>query len=310
MRFFITLLTAFTLTLGLGAPVQSAAPNPSSQKGSLLEQNLLSAYSQGTTSQPTQSSEARSYISTDVDLNDSIQLGKIFTRNDVAVIIGIEEYLSLPSVEFAYNDSRLIKEYLVRLGMEERNIRYIKNNLATQSAFKVAIENWLPDVVNRSSKVLVYFSGHGAPEPTTGSAYLVPYDGDPSYLEDTSYSTSRLYAQLARLDVAQVNVMLDSCFSGLGERSVIAEGTRAITIQRKTPTLDPKMAVLSAASDKQISTSYPEKGHGVFTYFVLKALKDGAQDLHEIYLASKDEITNTARRKNVDQTPVYLGKGG
>ncbi|MCX8023253.1 MAG: hypothetical protein N2745_10835, partial [Syntrophorhabdaceae bacterium] len=70
-------------------------------------------------------------------------------------------------------------------------------------------------------------------------------------------------------------VKLDSCFSGAGGRSVLAKGARPLVIMSDIKTIPPNMAVLSATQGTQISVSSPEKGHGIFTYYFLKALKDG-----------------------------------
>jgi uncharacterized caspase-like protein len=64
------------------------------------------------------------------------------------------------------------------------------------------------------------------------------------------------------------------------------------------------VAVLSAAQGSQISTSSPERGHGVFTYYFLKALKDGKKTLPEIYAALAPDVENEAKQFNVQQTPA------
>jgi uncharacterized caspase-like protein len=61
--------------------------------------------------------------------------------------------------------------------------------------------------------------------------------------------------------------------------------------------------VLSATQGSQISTSSPEKGHGVFTYYFLKALKDGKKDLADIYESIKPQVEDEARAMNVQQSP-------
>ena len=61
---------------------------------------------------------------------------------------------------------------------------------------------------------LVYLSGHGAPDPKSGAAYIVPWDGDPNFLETTAYPVSRLYQKLGALKAREIVVALDSCFSG------------------------------------------------------------------------------------------------
>ena len=50
------------------------------------------------------------------------------------------------------------------------------------------------------------------------------------------------------------------------------------------------MTVMSASSGDQISSTYDEKGHGLFTYFMLKGIKnedvvkqDGSLDINELH---------------------------
>ena len=63
------------------------------------------------------------------------------------------------------------------------------------------------------------------------------------------------------------------------------------------------MAVLAATQGTQISTSSPDKGHGLLTYYFLKAIKDGKKDLTEIYSAIKPLVEDEAKTLNVTQTP-------
>ena len=165
------------------------------------------------------------------------------------------------------------------------------------------LEAWLKNKAKADSKVFVYYSGHGAPDPSTGEAYLVPYDGDPNYLSVTGYPLKRLYDNLGKLQVAEITVVLDSCFSGAGGRSVLAQGARPLVMMTTSTVLPSNIAVLSATQGSQISTSSPEKGHGIFTYYFLKALKDGKKDIAEIYEYIKPLVEDDAKQINVQQSP-------
>ena len=121
------------------------------------------------------------------------------------------------------SDAGLVKDYLKALGFQERNIEFITDDRATFSGITKTIEAWLPNRVKKDSRIFVYYSGHGAPEPKTGDAYIVPFDGDPNYLEVTGYPLKRLYDKLGKLEAQEVIVLLDSCFSGAGGRSVLAK---------------------------------------------------------------------------------------
>ncbi|MBI5205624.1 MAG: caspase family protein, partial [Nitrospirae bacterium] len=116
---------------------------------------------------------------------------KVIGDNDIAVIIGIERYQGIPKSDYSYGDAKLVKGYLTALGFKERNIEFIADERATQSSIKKTVETWLPNRIKSDSKVVIYYYGHGAPEPKTGDAYIVPFDGDPNYLEDTGYSLKR-----------------------------------------------------------------------------------------------------------------------
>ena len=242
-------------------------------------------------------------VKSDVDKPFFGVTDKIMGDNDMAVVIGVEKYQDLPASDYSSSDAKLMKEYLVSLGVKERNIELLLNERATQSSIKKTVETWLPNRIKSDSKVVIYYSGHGAPDAKTGDAYIVPFDGDPNYLEDTGYPLKRLYDKLGKLQVAEVIVLLDSCFSGAGGRSVLAKGARPLVMMVDTGVLSSNMAVLSATQGTQISTSSPEKGHGVFTYYFLKALKDGKKDIAEIYDYIKPLVEDEAKQINVQQSP-------
>ncbi len=219
------------------------------------------------------------------------------------MVIGIEKYLNAPSSDYSYDDAVLVKAYLVALGMKERNIELLLNEKATQSGIRKSIETWLPNRVKKGNRVFVYYSGHGAPEPASGEAYIVPADGDPNYLSDTGYPLQRLYEKLGRLQAAEVVIALDSCFSGAGGRSVLAKGARPLVMTTQAAFRSQNMAIITATQGAQISTSSPEKKHGVFTYYFLKALQQGKKSLEEVYAYLKPLVEDEAKMLNVAQTP-------
>ncbi|BFU94108.1 MAG: exported protein of unknown function [Nitrospira sp.] len=263
----------------------------------------------------TQVSVARAERSSDVDILPQVAVKPQKTR--YAVIIGIEQYRqSLPVVEFASHDAYIMREYLTKtLGYPDENVVLVVNERAAKSDLEKYIERWLPNRVEKDSSVLIYYSGHGAPNPTTQEGFLVPYDGDPTFLEITGYPLKRLYEQLAKLPAREILVVLDSCFSGSGGRSVIAKGARPLVISMENPVLaGDKLVVMTASSASQISSTYDQKNHGLFTYFFLKGLqgaadanKDGAIDLDELYGYVKPQVAGVARREfNNDQVPQLI----
>lgn len=224
-------------------------------------------------------------------------------HNAVAIVIGIEKYQSLPTAGFVRSDAGLMREYLKAMGYQDRNIEFLTDDRATFTSIRKAIETWLPNRINTQSRVTVYYAGHGAPDPQSGEAYIVPYDGDPNYLPDTGYPLKRLYERLEKLPAKQVVVMIDACFSGAGGRGVLAAGARSLVRIEKAKPKGARIVVLTSTQGSQISTSSPDKKHGLFTYYLLKALQENNQDLSAVFDYLKPRVEDEAKRMNVEQTP-------
>jgi len=258
----------------------------------------------------------KTIIRSDVDDLPSVKAKQ--NKNAYAIVIGIENYRQkLPKADYATHDAQTVTEYLTKvMGYPEENIVTLTNEHATKSDFEKYFEKWLPNNVENGSTVLVYYSGHGAPNTKTGDAYLVPYDGDPSFIEQTGYPLKKLYESLNKLPAKEIIVALDSCFSGAGGRSVIAKGARPLVMNLQNNTaLSKNMTVLSASSGDQISSTYDEKGHGLFTYFMLKGIKnenvikpDGSIKMDDLFGYIKPQVERIARKQfNNEQTPQLIG---
>ncbi|MDP2681544.1 MAG: ankyrin repeat domain-containing protein [Deltaproteobacteria bacterium] len=258
-------------------PKQEVASQPSQGISKEELKTIVQAAVEGA---KTQKQESKSpSVQSDIDKPSFNTAEKIMGDNDLAVIIGIEGYQGIPKSDYSYDDANLVGDYAKAMGFKPRNIELLLEERATKSAIEKIIKTWLPNKAKPDSRVFIYYSGHGAPEPKTGDAYIVPFDGDPNYLSDTGYPLKSLYDSLGKLQVAEVTVVLDACFSGAGGRSVLAKGSRPLVMMADVSVLSSNMAVLSATQGTQISTSSTEKGHGVFTYYFLKALKDGKKRL-------------------------------
>jgi uncharacterized caspase-like protein len=154
--------------------------------------------------------------------------------------------------------------------------------------------------------VFVYFSGHGAPDPASGQAYLMPWDGDPKFLENTGYPLKRLYEKLGALKTKDVVVALDACFSGAGGRSVLAKGVRPL-VGKVDMGGSGHVSVLAASGGDEITGTLEDQGHGLFTYYLLKGLnaRRGASSLLPLFDYLRPKVQDAARRDNRDQTPQF-----
>jgi uncharacterized caspase-like protein len=200
------------------------------------------------------------------------------------------------------------------LGYPQENVVTLINDRAAKSDFEKYFEKWLSNNVEEGGRVFIFFSGHGAPNPKTGHAYIVPYDGDPSFIDQTGYSLKRMYDVLSKLPAKEIIVTLDSCFSGAGGRSVIAKGSRPLVMSMSSSVIPKNATVLTAATGDQISMTYDEKGHGLFTYFMLKGIKnedvlkqDGSIKMDDLFSYLKPQVERIARKQyNNEQTPQLI----
>ncbi len=230
--------------------------------------------------------------------------------HDLAVAVGVEHYSDLPDARYAVRDARAVYRHLLALGVPPRNVVFLADDKAGLASLEKYLELWLPRRVKEDSRVYFFFSGHGAPDPVTGAAYLVPWDGDANYLKKTGFPLKRLYADLSELGARQTFVALDACFSGAGPRSVLASNVRPLVtrVESALPR-DPTLTVLTASGPRQVSVSLDRVGHGAFTYYLLKGLDGEAADASgrvtaaglERYLAPR--VEDAARGFGRDQTP-------
>lgn len=233
-------------------------------------------------------------------------------------MIGIESYRQkLPRADYAVADAKIISEYLTKtMGYPEENVITLLNDRALKSDLEKYFDRWLSNNVDENGRVFIYYSGHGAPNTRNGDAYLVPFDGDPTFITETGYSLARLYDSLGKLPAKEIIVVLDSCFSGGGGRSVLAKGAKPLVITINALTIKKNISVMTASSADQISSAYEERGHGLFTYFLLKGLKnenvirqDGSIKMDDLFKYIKPQVERIARKQfNNEQSPQLVGR--
>ena len=164
--------------------------------------------------------------------------------------------------------------------------------------------------VKSSSDIFVYFAGHGAPDIKKGEAYLIPYDGDPNYPSQTGYSINKIYEKLNTLGAKSTTVFLDACFSGANRESeMLLADARPIFIEVEESAVG-DATVFSASGGKEISSAWPEKKHGLFSYYLMKGMqgiadtnKDNKLTVEELGNYIKENVSETAGMLDREQTP-------
>lgn len=225
--------------------------------------------------------------------------------NTFVVIIANENYKSVASVPFALNDGRILAKYCQRtLGIPAANIKVHEN--ATYNDMRLAIA-WLKNVCDKyegEASVIFYYAGHGIPDASDKSAYLLPVDGDGRYVA-TGYKLDELYDKLGAMPTKSVTVLLDACFSGANRDGKMLASERGVALKSRPGQPKGNMVVFSAAQGDETALPNEAEGHGMFTYYVLKKLQDTKGDVTLRDLSSYviREVGRTSAVINKPQTP-------
>lgn len=259
------------------------------------------------------------------DVDQKIPAGREKNQFAVAVVIGNRDYQNpnLPDVDYAIRDAESVGRYL------EQAFGYLTENVISVDNASLAEFNQLfgprgnPrgrlfDYVRREkSDVFVYYSGHGAPDPDTGEVYFIPSDADPDYIGASGYPVDVFWENLAQVPARTLTVVLDACFSGGSEGGfLLKNASPARLVINKELTGPEGSVVMASAGRDQVSSWYPEQGHGLFTYYWLKGIggaadvdQDRGVTVSELRSYLEDTVPYHARRLNHrTQTPQILGQ--
>ncbi len=140
---------------------------------------------------------------------------------------------------------------------------------------------WLGKVLETrkgKAKAIFYYAGHGIPDEASKNAYLLPIDGYGSDAS-TGYPLEKLYADLGNVPSQSVTVFLDACFSGAKREGDMLASARGVALKANRGVPVGNVVVFSAAQGDETAYPYKKEGHGLFTYYLLKELKDTKGDV-------------------------------
>lgn len=254
--------------------------------------------------QPVAVQEQTKAPSSDVDVD--IPQGTGNNKNTFAIIIANEDYQGETKVDYAKNDGEVFKNYCHKtFGLPEKNVHFVANATLNNLIGELDWLQQVCDAFGGDANVIFYYAGHGIPDEASGSAYLLPTDGN-SRLLRTCFSINELYETLGKLPAKKVTVLMDACFSGAKRNGEMLASARGVAIKAKADAPKGNMIVLSASQGDETAYKYEEAGHGLFTYFLLKKLKEsrGNVTMGELSQYVQEQVKRTSIVENgKSQTP-------
>jgi len=258
------------------------------------------------------------------EVDQNIPKLKNVNKDAIAVVIGNSKYSKAKPVDYAVNDARSMKKYLVNLlGFKEGNILYYENAslgdmntvFGTKGNPRGKLFNTLKQGV---SDVVVFYSGHGAPGLKDSKAYFVPVESDPNYMENSGYSLDVMYENLKTLPAKSITFFSDACFSGAN----VFEKISPMVIRSKEPIKEgmKNTSLLNSCTGTEVSCWHNEEQHGLFTFYLLKAMKEyettdankdkqiSVDEIFKVVADNNEGVPYYARRQyGLSQTPVLQG---
>ena len=243
------------------------------------------------------------------DVDTNIPSSGIVNDKTFAVIVANEKYQSVTEVDYAENDGNMFREYCHKtLGAPEKNIHFVPNATLVNMWAQV---DWLESIAKAydgDASLIFYYAGHGIPDEGTRDAYLLPVDGSGSNVK-TGYKLSELYSSLSKFPTRQTVVLLDACFSGAERTGDMLVAARGVALKSKKEVPKGNLIVFSAASGDETAYQYADKGHGLFTYFLLKKLKEtkGDVSLGDLAAYVQEQVyRHSVIENSKSQTPTVI----
>ena len=248
-----------------------------------------------------------------------------------ALVLGISDYKDnkIPDIPNAAEDAAAIRDFLLNKeggGFSSENVLFLTDETATRKDFRKQLIR-LKDEVGGQDDLLLYFACHGSalPEPKAGNAdglekYFLLHDAEHGDLKTCSISMSELERELDDIDARHTAMIVDTCFSG-GARSVaMGVSARNSTISSSFLKRLARQAgekhrkILTACSANELALDDPDSGHGIFTTYLLSALKNapdidgnGELTLFEVYRDIDMKVRKRSRDILEPQHPQWVG---
>ena len=248
--------------------------------------------------------------------------------NSYALIIGIDKYENVQSLDYAVKDAEDIQSMLVsKFNFHKDNIVLLKNEQATQASILQEFSN-ITKMANDNDRVLIFFAGHGETIdlPDGGEmGFLLPVDANDD-LWLSSIKMDDIKTLSLRSEAKHILYLIDACYGGIisvGARNAgnfmmwgeydyettqdyFEKTTKTNFFQKITQ--DKSRQIITAGGRDEIAQEKAEWGHSAFTKNLLSGLRDSKADINTDGYITSQELGSYLKKKvpidtNNKQTP-------
>lgn len=237
-----------------------------------------------------------------------------------ALIIAVENY-NQPSdfkkVAYATKDAKDLKDALIAVGVHKDDIKPLIDKDAAHSAINAELKG-LSKKVTKDDRVIIFFAGHGAYFDETN--WIIPVDAYKTNMRDTCIKIDNLLGQLKKTGTKRNLIFIDSCHSGFEPGENVRDIDDSFLPDELIYNYMNEEYCCGFASSKsnQKSISDPSLQNGVWTHFLVKALKGEGGKIYQKGILFSDKLQSYLNKKvaefvkmntttKKDQTPIMFG---
>jgi len=238
-----------------------------------------------------------------------------------ALLVGVKKYYptELTSLRYTENDVTAISDTLLKKGYKKNNVILMTQTTGSSNPillptsrnirkqFKLLLGGLTP-----SDTVLIALSGHGVQFEGQGQHYYCPMDAEVSDRNDRSslVSLTEVLDTLSACRAAGKVLLVDACRDD--PLANVAKSGGRISLEtisnRPPPVLEGGTVAFFSCAESQQSFEDPDLEHGVFFYFVNKALAGEAGDERSGGSVSCDDLVSYARSATASHVRVKFRK--
>ena len=272
--------------------------------------------------------ESEKTINVKVNIEDKVIVKKLepldpskikvkINKSRVALIIGIENYSNTAKALYADRDAKFFKEYAKKaFGIEDNNIMLLTNNDAALVNSLSILSKWLPSKIEKKqTELIIFFAGHGLASSDGKELFLLTQDSDADLLSRTALSRTEIFNKIKEYNPKSTLIFLDACYTGFSrENETLLASARPVRIVADDQDTPENFTIFSASQLDQISSSFKEAEHGIFSYYLMKGLegkadsdKDKKITTGELLAYMDKKVSQKASEQGRKQNPELLG---
>ena len=231
----------------------------------------------------------------------------------LALLVGVDEYDGVSSLQCCVNDMNTLKEALMKIEFKDNDIQMLVTGGAYKNfPTKKKIEQKVSELLSKAQPddiVFIALSGHGAQDGK--NVYFCPPDVEIDDLEGSCVSINKIMDDLANCNAKFKWMVVDACRNDptQGPKGIGGKGLQVI------PTPPMGIALFQSCAEGEESWEDRDSGNGYFTKNFAAALSgeadgngDGKLTLMEVCSWTTDQTKEQVKSsKNKTQRPYFSG---